>query len=539
MYDEYMLICGAEAADKTGEPTLAMKEMLTMKKIAVLCCAALLSAGAWAELQEVSVGGEVRVRGRHWNNTYTTTTIGMGGPRHTPGNLLGRPIGPLGLLSRFDFDDAGDDQSFIEQRTRLNVNAKFTEAVRAFIELESYDVWGTDFRSIDYITGVDGAGLDNVALHQAYIEANEMWGTGLRLRIGRQELKMGKGWLVDVIGAAIFGRSFDAARLTYTWDEFVLDAWASTLVERLTTEDAKFYGIYGTYSGWEPLSVSAYYMLIHDGVDLADTTGSGLLEWFEDRVGVDQYEDTFLNTVGLRLFGDAAGFDYDWELAYQFGDADLLGARFVPFVYGDNDATFDNFATDLEVGYTFDASWMPRIYLGGALFQGEDNRDFDLWHALFPNLTTPESSISFNRMFPGKPYSMILGIGQDLTNFWQLRGGIGVKPTEKVSLGLKVAYFEIDEPFEIPRYWAPLGVPVWAAGPWWTRTASEELGWTTALTAAYKYSDDLTFRLLWEHLFTGDGLEEGNFLARNGLEFVGGTDDQDADYVHFDVQLTF
>jgi hypothetical protein len=509
-----------------------------MKPLISCCCALILATGVWAELQEVSVGGEIRIRGRYWKNTYTTTTAGPGAPRYVFGNLTGRPIGPSGLVSRFDFDSAGEDQDFIEQRTRLNVNAKFTDNVRTFIELESFDRWGEEFRS-DYVTGVDSRGADNVALYQAYIEANEMWGTNLRLRIGRQEMKYGKGWLVDNITTAIIGRSFDAARATYFWDDFTLDAWASTLVERFNTEDVKFYGVYGTYDGWEPLSVSAYYMLIHDGVDLADTTGSGFLEWFEDRVGLDQYKDTFLNTVGMRLFGQSAGFDYDWELAYQFGDADAAGVGFRPFIYGDNQAEFDNFATDIQAGYTFDAPWSPRVYLGYALFQGEDNRDYDLVHTLFPRLTRPESSISFNRLFPGKNYSLILGIGQDLSNFWQARGGIGVSPTEKIDLGLKVAYMEIDEPFELPRYWAPFGTPVWVGPAWWTRTASEELGWTTTLTASYQYSDDLAFRLLWEHLFTGDGLAEGNFFAHNGLEFVGGTDDQDADYVHFDIQLTF
>lgn len=509
-----------------------------MRKLMILSCLVALAATSWAELQEVSIGGEVRVRGRYWNNTYSNTTGGPAVQRYVPANLTGRAVGPFGLRSRFDFDDKGRDQTFLEQRTRLHVNAKFTDQVSAFIELESYDVWGKDFRS-DYVTGFDTPGADDVALYQAYIQANDMWGTGLRLRLGRQEMKLGKGWLVDDISAAIFGKSFDAARLTYTVDDFTVDAWASTLVERFTSEDVKFYGVYGTYSGLEALSFSAYYMLVHDGVDLADTTGSGLLEWFEDRVGLDQYKDTFLQTAGLRLFGQAAGFDYDWELAYQFGDADAVGARFTPFTYGDNDAKFDNLATDLELGYTIDMAWSPRVYLGGALFQGEDNRDYDARHAFFPNITRPASSISFNRLFPGKPYSLILGIGQELSNFWQARGGIGVKPTEKTSLGLKVAYFEIDEPFELPRYLSAFGTPLYVGPAWWTRTASDELGYTTALTFAYNYTDDLTFRLLWEHLFTGDGLEQGNFFARNGLEFVGGTDDDGADYVHFDVQLTF
>jgi hypothetical protein len=34
-------------------------------------------------------------------------------------------------------------------------------------------------------------------------------------------------------------------------------------------------------------------------------------------------------------------------------------------------------------------------------------------------------------------------------------------------------------------------------------------------------------------------LADGNYFARNGLELVAGTDDADADYLHFDVQIRF
>jgi hypothetical protein len=43
----------------------------------------------------------------------------------------------------------------------------------------------------------------------------------------------------------------------------------------------------------------------------------------------------------------------------------------------------------------------------------------------------------------------------------------------------------------------------------------------------------------WEHLFTGEGLEEGNYIARNGLQLVRGSDGDDADYVHFDLGIKF
>ena len=105
-----------------------------------------------------------------------------------------------------------------------------------------------------------------------------------------------------------------------------------------------------------------------------------------------------------------------------------------------------------------------------------------------------------------------------------------MKPTEKISAGLKVAYFEIDEAFE---------TPVIPFVPFWTRENDSQLGWTTSLVAKYQYSDDFSIDMQWEHLFPGDGLRQGQFLARNGLEFVGGTDDNDADYLHLNFHVKF
>ncbi|HQN02056.1 MAG TPA: hypothetical protein PLL36_13330, partial [Candidatus Hydrogenedentes bacterium] len=77
-----------------------------------------LGGVAVAELQNVEIGGSIRIRGNYFN-----------------------------------MDSIGDD-SFIEQRTRLNVKADFTQEVSAFIELDSYDIWGEDFRSW-YLCGND------------------------------------------------------------------------------------------------------------------------------------------------------------------------------------------------------------------------------------------------------------------------------------------------------------------------------------------------------------------------------------------------
>ena len=505
----------------------------------------LTSFVATAELETVTVSGEVRIRPRLWHNVYSN---GIGGPtqlRFPSGQVPGRSIGPFGLGSRYRFDESGEDLDFIEQRTRLGVDAEFIENVRAFVELEYYNLWGTDFRS-NYITGADfaRANTGDVHLYQSYIEANDFFAENLRLRIGRQEMKLGKGWLVDNVTAAIFGRSWDMVRLTYSPTDWVIDAWMSKLAENSAIEqdeDIDFYGIHATYSGFDALSLSAYWMLIRDGRSINDTNFIAPAEWLEDAIGIDDYDPTYLHTIGLRAFGESGAWDYDLELAYQFGDADAFGTLFKPFgVYGDDGAKLDNLAADAELGYTFDTRFAPRVYVGGAYIGGEDNRDLSFLEWLSP-FDRPKASVSFDRLFPAAPYSLVMEIGQDMSNFWQLRAGVSASLNERVSGGLRVAYFSVDEPFDHPRSFI-LGryrIPIAPALSFWTEEADSFIGWTTLLTLRYQYSDDLSFGLAWEHLFTGEGLEDGSFLHRDGLEFSGGSDDDDADYIHGDVRIRF
>lgn len=501
-----------------------------IRKFVVPLLVVILAGEAAAELQQVEVGGEIRIRGRHWDSNYSRSFIGVGTPRYSNYNFAARPFGPFGLLSRFDFDNDGDDFTFVEHNTRLFVRADFTDDVTSFVEFESFNIWGSDFRS-NYISGQDLPGGSDVQLYQAYIETRNTAGHPLRVRAGRQEMKLGKGWLVGDNITPALGFTFDGIRLTYEVDAWSLDGWWHKLQERAPNDsDVDFYGLYGTYHGLESLKVSAYWFLVRDGAAPEDTNGGPGAEWIEELWGLDDYDSTWLHTLGTRLWGSYGAFDYDWELSYQFGEADAVGAQFNPLVYGDDGARFDAIGSDLTLGYTLDMAWSPRVYVGAAYLAGDDNRDFRFGDRLLHGIRDTQSSIAFNRLFSNYGYGLLLDINSELSNFRQVRAGFTVKPTEKLSGGLRVAYWEFNETFS---------TPVIPFIPFWTREHDDTMGWTTFLVAKYQYSDDLSIGIIWEHLFTGQGLEEGNFFSRNALEFTGGTDDEDADYLHFDIHIAF
>lgn len=500
-------------------------------------------AGAHAELQNVTVGGEVRVRGRFWRNVFAGP-----GPRDVriPNFFLpGRPIGaPQGVLSRYCWDHHGNDLRFVEQRTRFYVGADFTDSVKALIELESFGLWGEDFRS-NYITGVDliTATADDVEVLQAYAEAGGLLGQPIRLRTGRQTLKMGKGWLVNDTSPSTRGLAFDAVRLTYEAATFSADGWWAKLTDSMTREedgDVDFYGLHATWKVLKPLALSTYWYWLRDARALNDTNLVWIVERLENAFGLDDYDATNLHTVGLRAQGQSGAWDYDLECAYQFGEADAYGALFRTPQYGDADAEFDNWGGDVEIGYSVDCVWRPRVFVGGAYLGGEDNRDLSFAEWLSP-FDQPTASVSFNRLFSGYQYTALFDGNQEATNFNQLRVGVEVHPTEKLMAKFQVAHYRANESFAWPvglrlgRYF----VPAAPALSFWTRDSSRTFGTLTQILLQYDYSDALHFRVIWEHMFAGDGLEEGSFSDRHGTAFIGGTAKHDADYLCFDTGLKF
>jgi hypothetical protein len=522
-----------------------------MRKFSLIALAAVMVAAALpaaADLQNVTIDGSIQIRG----NYYDSTVTGPAGPEiRTPGFFLparaiGDPIGGQTIFSALSFDDSEAALDFIEQRTTLGFTADFSNDVTAYIELDSYDTWGQDFRS-GYILGADGPGasVDDVEVYQAYIEAREMWGHPLTAKIGRQEVSLGSEWLVgnNTTSSGFFGLSFDGVRLTYATDTFSVDAFAFKLFEGFNVEedgDIDLYGIYASYLGLEDITLDAYWLYLRDARTLSDTNFVAPVEWLEDALNVDDYDVTTIHTFGLRGAGTYGAFDFEAELAIQNGDLGQQGFLFKPFgVYGDDSLDLSEWGANLEVGYTFDMNWTPRVYLGWAYFGGEDERDISFIDWINP-FDKPDGSASFNRLFSNVEYSEFLE-NTALSNAWIARGGVSVNPTETVSVLLAISYFETVESFDHPRSWS-LGryqVPIAPALSFWTDESDDNLGWEVGLYATYDYSDDLSFEVGWAHLFVGDGLDDGSFTGGNGLNFNGGSDDDDPDYLYVQTKISF
>ncbi|HOC72542.1 MAG TPA: alginate export family protein, partial [Candidatus Hydrogenedentes bacterium] len=259
--------------------------------------------------------------------------------------------------------------------------------------------------------------------------------------------------------------------------------------------------------------------------------------------GLDDYGATRLHTLGTHLFGKSGGFDYSLELAYQFGDAEHLGATFLPVggLYGDQNADYGNWGAELNVGYTFkDAKWQPRPYVMGVYFQGHDERDISFGEWLNP-FYRPDASTSFNRLFSDLNYMPTINDNGWLSNVAQIQLGVELQATEKVRLHAHVAKDWAVAAFDPPVSWkfGDTYVPVAPMLSFWTEDGSNDLGWEVAAWLRYQYSADLWFLFYGNYLFAGDGLTRGAFSQFNGTEITAGTDDTNAGYVFWMAVLKF
>lgn len=526
-----------------------------------------ITTPATAELQNVAIDGQILIRANWYNNVSALNQPSFEPETRWPAGFLpGRATGFQGgpITSRYGWDSREPVEDFVELLMRIGFLADFTNNVSAYIEFDAYENYGESFRA-DYLTGARSAGMGNVSLYQAYIQAEEMWGLPLSMRLGRQEMRLGSGWLIGIITPdTVTGGSFDAIRFDYETDIFSLTAFSSILAEnfdrnlapvptRTIREDIRgigdrveqdgtvsLHGLYGSYAGIPDIVLDAYWYWLRDPRSVSDTATDWFTEFWEGLFGLDDYGVTNLQTFGLRSAGTVGRIDFDVEAAYQWGTLHQLGHLFAPFgVYGDDNLKQREWAFRAEAGYTFDTRFAPRVWGGVQYYSATDNRGLSFVEWLNP-WTRPQGSTAFNRMFGDHQNSEFFA-DLDETNMWILKAGLDLELTDSVAAELMVSHFRAVEAFAAPvsftigRY----RVPVAPALSFWTRDNPKEIGTELALYVTYNYTDELQFEMGVAHMLLGRGAVEGQFVVENGMGFIGGSSNDNPTYVYLEARIDF
>lgn len=271
--------------------------------------------------------------------------------------------------NNFDFNDAltsPTDDSWWLQRARLGVKFAPVEWLAFYAQAQSSFEFDSNRPSIPGALGAEG---DNeIDLFQGYVRLGDK---NLNATIGRQIMSYGDERLIGGFDWNNLGRTFDAVKVHYGTDSWNVEAFASSVVVPKhgdfdqsdlfdgngTDRNQVFSGLYYSSTGLLPVQVTEIYAL-----ELHEEYPAG---------------DTDFVTLGTRMKADPkklGGFDYDTEMAAQFGN-----------VKGDG---LQAFAGHWGAGYNWlKSAWKPRLGIEYNYATGDhDPRDgtVETFQNLFP-----------------------------------------------------------------------------------------------------------------------------------------------------------
>ncbi|MDP3786963.1 MAG: alginate export family protein [Candidatus Omnitrophota bacterium] len=402
-----------------------------MKLLKVLCVAAIaiaIAAPSFAAVQNIKVSGSIEERAIFMNNFDLRN---KGEESLAPRVGL---VGPLG--SGASIHEDSDD--FILSTIRVGVESDLTDNVSAAIVLANQARWG------------DAAGATDVDVNKAYITLKEFFYQPLTLKIGRQDLMFGTGFIIgpgifrDPSGAFPVPRAdnfadpitsvatgvvvpvsgpmgaqysistyYDAIRATLDFDPWTIDGIYAKIVETDTgNDDEDLMGVniahkfdvynakaegYWFYKRDDNLNSDLGYIHPTQVAVLGLGAGVTYADQYVPGVGTRVYEAEDLHTLGLR--GDIEPVEdltLQGEGAFQVGklydDAGPWGASTNG---GSLHRTRNAWAVDLSGNYLWkDVDYKPNFGLGYVFRSGNKQGNSGKFKGWDP-------------MFRGKFYSLI------------------------------------------------------------------------------------------------------------------------------------
>ncbi|HNQ35704.1 MAG TPA: alginate export family protein [bacterium] len=430
------------------------KRLLTLTLAVVLGVA--FVAPAMAEVQNIKVSGDMIMRGIYRDN--------------------------------LDFvKDSGDEtEAWISTGVRVGVGVEFTDNVMAMVRVINERDWGKSViqtaAGAGTVVGLPLDTSDDIKLDLAYAKINDLFIPGLNVTLGRQELLLGKGFVVGNVNSNLTAaantairawdltsrKSFDAIKAEYELGIAPLSftVMGAKIIEESNNAVTALIPIPAGDSDLWGLNV-AYQM------DNAVIEGY-LLNLKRQAIPVlvtDKYD---IWTLGARVDHDVAalpGFNYNLELGYQFGDgADVNG-----------DGTSDDkkaWAGTADVSYTFNNPYSPKIGAAYTYYSGPDFSatvaDDEGWDPIFPDGQAGRIGNVTNAVLSGTPAAFLAGIG-NATNLSVPKIYASFKPGEKHALSLD--WYIDTQSTEVP------------AG------TGDKLGWEVDLGYAYQLNSDVTMGL--------------------------------------------
>ncbi len=259
----------------------------------------------------------------------------------------------------WDFNDNNDTDNFetFRLRTRIYTKATLTDNITGFVRLGN-QTYGEN-------VGEGKNADDNVFVDNAYIDIKNFFDLPVDLRLGRQNLMYGSGFVLfdgesEAASTAIF---FDAVKLTW----HLADTARMDIIYAIDEENSR------AENGGDDISLGGAYLTAN-----CPSMGGQQEVYFLNRRDDGIKKDILM--TGARLSDRLeCGLDYSAEAAYQWGDAyeDATGKVL------DHDA----WGCKLEAGYSLPmGSLKLRPFVGYAVLSGDDDPnddEFEGWDVFY------------------------------------------------------------------------------------------------------------------------------------------------------------
>jgi hypothetical protein len=440
----------------------------TVKKVWLVAALVGLSAMAssvFADVQNIRLSGDVRVRGYYLKNA--NSDVGT---------------------SR---DVNKRDTTFITQRTRITCEADLEDHVLVVVTLKAENQWGRPGTA----TALGGENTSAVGVSEAYVQLSEMFFTPATLKLGRQYLNYGHGLILSSVDQVY---NYDAGRLVLDFYPFTVDVVGAKLFDGSDYQaNPGHFGrnllfINGRYEMKDAVikDVEAYFGWIANG---SANQPSGL------PAGAPQASPWILGVRGDLT--PVKNLSVWFEAAYEGGSAG--GTPKATGGNGGISAWLANIGAKYSLGK--DVKMQPTINAsytfasgGGTLNQnGADQRQF--------------------RPFAGvvEGYNGYL-FAPALANIHIFNLGASVKPAQNVTLSLQGYYYAkasgtgyagTDEKLD---FGGMKGLCAY-------QTAKKELGYELDAIATYDYSKDVRFQLIYAVFMPGQAFTDSTGGVNSAL----------------------
>ena len=359
--------------------------------------------------------------------------------------------------------DPQDEHGVLLQRYTLQTDLHLGSDLRLFVELLSALADGR-------AGGGSPVDENEFAVQQAFIDLSVDVVPEVRatVRLGRQAVSLGSGRLVDVRAGPNVPRSFNGGRafanLPNGWRVDGLVARPTDIQPGIFDDEIDdsqaLWGVYAAGRRWAlPTGLDAYYLGYHN----ADAT-------YQQGTAMETR-----HTLGLRVWGERAGWDWNWELIGQWGTfgAGQIGAW--------------SLATD--TGYTWGSiPWTPRLGLSANVASGDRNpadRDLQTFNPLYPR---------------GTYFSELALLGP--RNFYNLHPSLAVSPHPRLVLTADVDFFWRLETTD--GVYSPSGQLLRGGAGSQARYVATEL----SVTATWQATRSVSLTAIYSHSLAGPFIRE-------------------------------